>query len=76
MSEDSKLLKKQLKINDDRLRKLEEHKKSVELHIKNLKPENDPNFLLETLKRLDRNLQFENKQREGILRAMRPKTDF
>jgi hypothetical protein len=76
MTDDLELLKKQLEINDERLRKLGEHKKSVELQLKNSKSEKDHKFLLEIMKRLDHNLQFEHKQREGIIKAMGSKINF
>ena len=49
MSDDSELLKTQLDVNGERLRKLGEHKKSVELQLKNLKFEKDDIFLLEIM---------------------------
>lgn len=76
MNDDSELLKKQLKVNDHRLRKLEKHKISVELQLKNPRSKNDSDFLLEVMKRLDHNLQLERKQREGILNAINSEIDF
>lgn len=76
MSDDSELLKTQLDVNDERLRKLGEHKKSVELQLKNLKSEKDHRFLLEIMKRLDNNLQIEYVQRDGILKALNSKNYF
>ncbi|QMU55534.1 MAG: hypothetical protein GKS07_06800 [Nitrosopumilus sp.] len=76
MGDDSELLKIQLYVNDERLRKLGEHKKSVELQLKNLKFDKDRVFLLEIMKRLDHNLQIEHKQRDGILKAMNSKNHF
>ena len=76
MSGDSELLKIQLDVNDKRLQKLEEHKKSVELQLKNLQSEKDHGFLLEIMKRLDHNLQIEYKQRDGILKALDSKNHF
>ena len=73
---DSELLKTQLDVNDERLRKLGEHKKSVELQLKNLKSGDDDVFLLEILKRLDNNLQIEYRQRDGILKALNSKNHF
>ena len=76
MKDDSELLKKQLDVNDERLQKLGEHKKSVELQLKNLDANKDHTFLLEIMKRLDHNLQIEYKQRNGILKAIRSKINF
>jgi hypothetical protein len=76
MSDDSELLKTQLDVNDERLRKLGEHKKSVELQLKNLKSEKDHRFLLEIMKRLDDNLQIEYRQHDGILKALNSKNYF
>ena len=76
MQDDLDLLKKQLEINDKRLKKLEEHKKSIEPELKNPKSKKDYERLLETMKRLDRNLQIEYKQRDGIIKAMNSKIQF
>ena len=76
MGDDSELLKNQLDVNGERLRKLGEHKKSVELQLKNLKSEKDHRFLLEIMKRLDNNLQTEYRQRDGILKALNSKNYF
>ena len=73
MEDDSLLLKKQLKVTYERLCKLGEHKKSVELKLKNIDLEKDREFLLETMKRLDDNLLIEYKRREGILKVMNSK---
>ncbi len=73
MCDDSELLKMQLDVNDERLRKLMEHKKSVESQLKNLKLDKDHEFLLEVMKRLEKNLQIEYKQRDGILKAINSK---
>lgn len=76
MKDDSELLKDQLDVNDRRFRKLEEHKKSVELQLKNPKSDKELVFLLETLKRLEYNLQIECKQRNGILKAINSQPIF
>jgi len=70
------LLKKQLEVNDVRLKKLEEHRKSIEPELKNPKSKKDYKMLLETMKRLDHNLQIEYKQRDGIIKAMNSKDKF
>ena len=70
------LLKKQLEVNDIRLKKLEEHKKSIEPELKNPKSEDDSKRLLETMKRIDHNLQIEYKQRDGIIKAMNSEIDL
>jgi hypothetical protein len=76
VQDDLDLLKKQLEVNDKRLKKLEEHKKSIEPELKNPKSKKDYERLLETMKRLDRNLQIEYKQRDGITKAMNSKAQF
>ena len=76
VQDDLDLLKKQLEINDKRLKKLEEHKKSIEPELKNPKYKKDYERLLEIMKRLDRNLQIEYKQRDGIIKAMNSKAQF
>ena len=76
VQDDLDLLKKQLEVNDKRLKKLEEHKKSIELELKNPKFEKDYERLFETMKRLDHNLQIEYKQRDGIIKAMNSKAQL
>ena len=70
MDEDFELLKKELKVNDQRIKKLEEHKKMVESELKNPKSEEDNQRLLETMKRIEKNLQIEYKKRDGIINAI------
>ena len=66
------LLDKQLKINDGRIKKLEEHKKS---ELKNPKSENTKTHL-ETMQRLEYNLQLEYKKRDGIIKMINSKASF
>ena len=66
------LLEKQLQVNDERIKKLEEHQKS---EIKNPKSEN-PETHSETMKRLEYNLQLEHKKREGIIKTINSKETF
>jgi hypothetical protein len=66
------LLDNQLKINDERIKKLKEHKKS---ELNNPKSEN-PEIHLETMKRLEYNLQLEYKKRDGIIKTMNSKDVF
>ncbi|AFS82618.1 hypothetical protein [Candidatus Nitrosopumilus sediminis] len=73
MDEDSILLKKELEINNQRLKKLEEHKKSIEPQLKNPKSNEESQRLLETMKRLEKNLQIEYKKRDGIINAIKTK---
>jgi len=70
MDEDFELLEKELKVNDQRIKKLEEHKKMVEPELKNPKSEEDNQRLLETMKRIEKNLQIEYKKRDGIINAI------
>jgi len=71
--EDLNLLEKQLDVNSKRIKKLEEHRRSVEPELKS-KPED--HIIVETLRRLDHNLQIEYKQRDGIIKAINSKETF
>jgi hypothetical protein len=73
MDENFELLEKELKVNDQRIKKLEEHKKLVEPELKNPKSEEDNQRLLETMKRIEKNLQIEYKKRDGIINAINSK---
>jgi len=73
MDEDFELLEKELKVNDQRIKKLEEHKKSVEPELKNPKSGEDRERLLETMKRIEKNLQIEYRKRDGIINAINDK---
>ena len=75
VQDDLDLLKKQLEVNNKRLKKLE-HKKSIESELENPKFEKDYEMLLETMKRLDHNLQIEYKHHDGIIKAMNSKVKF
>ena len=66
------LLDQQLKVNQKRIHKLEEHKK---YELENPKSEN-PEIHLETMKRLEYNLQLEYKKRDGITKTMNSKIIF
>jgi uncharacterized Zn finger protein (UPF0148 family) len=66
------LLDQQLKVNQKRINKLEEHKKH---ELENPKSEN-PEIHLETIKRLEYNLQLEYKKRDGITKTMNSKIIF
>jgi len=76
MNEDLDLLEKQLEVNNERLKKLEEHKESIKPELKNPKSEKDYERLLETMKRLDHNLQIEHKNNDGIIKAINSKVKF
>ncbi|MFB5619590.1 MAG: hypothetical protein ACE5RC_00460 [Nitrosopumilus sp.] len=73
MDEDLILLEKELEVNNQRLKKLEEHKKSIEPQLKNPKSIEENQRLLETMKRLEKNLQVEYKKRDGIINAIKTK---
>ncbi len=60
------LLDEEKRVNDARIKKLEEHKKS---ELKNP-------TLEETMKRIERNLQIEYKKRDGIIKTMYSKVIF
>ena len=66
------LLDQQLKVNEERINKLEEHKK---YELENTKSENQETHL-ETMKRLEHNLQLEYKKRDGIIKTMNSKDTF
>ena len=76
MNEDLDLLEKQVEVNNERLKKLEAHKESIEPELKNPKSEKDYERLLETMKRLDHNLQIEHKNNDGIIKAINSKVKF
>jgi len=61
-----KLLEEEKIVNDERIKKLEEHRKS---ELKNHTSE-------ETMKRIERNLQIEYKKRDGITKTMNSKVNF
>ncbi len=66
------LLNQQLKVNEERIKKLEKHKK---YELENSKSENQE-ICLETMKRLEYNLQLEYKKRDGIMKSMNSKDTF
>ena len=61
-----KLLEKEKRVNDKRIKKLEEHRKS---ELKNPTSE-------ETMKRIERNLQIEYEKCDGITKTMNSKVNF
>ena len=75
-SEDLKLLDKQLEVNNRRIKKLEEHKKSTEMELRNLDSEDNHEILLETMKRIEHNLQIEYEQHQGIIKVIKDKEKF
>ena len=66
------LLDQQLKVNEERINKLEEHKK---YELENPKSVNQETHL-ETIKRLEHNLQLEYKKRDGIIKTINSKSAF
>lgn len=66
------LLDQQLKVNEERINKLEEHKK---YELKNSTSENQE-IHLEIMKRLEHNLQLEYKKRDGVIKSMNSKDTF
>ena len=66
------LLDQQLKVNEERINKLEEHKKC---ELENSKSKNQETHL-ETMKRLEHNLQLEYKKHDGIIKSMNSKDAF
>ena len=66
------LLDQQLKVNEERIDKLKEHKKH---ELENPKSKNQEAHS-ETMKRLEYNLQLEYKKRDGIIKTMNSKHAF
>ena len=66
------ILDQQLKVNEERINKLEEHKKH---ELENPKSENQETHL-ETMKRLEHNLLLEYKKRDGIIKTINSKDTF
>jgi len=64
------LLDQELLINDERIKKLREHKKLELKNPKNLETH------LETIKRIEHNLQIEYKKRDGIIKTLNSKDTF
>ena len=60
------LLDEERRVNDARIKKLEEHKKS---ELRNPTSE-------ETMKRIEHNLQIEYKKRDGIIKTINSKVKF
>lgn len=66
------LLEQELVVNEQRIKKLEEHKNS---ELKNPKSTN-PKTRLETMKRIEHNLQLEYKKRDGIIKMINSTDSF
>ena len=75
MSKDLELLNEQFRVNNERIKKLEQHKKEVEVELKIPKSEKDQERLVETMKRLEKNLKFEYKQHEEIIKTLNAKDE-
>ena len=75
-NDDLELLEEQQKVNVNRIKKLEEHKKEVEPKMRDLSSsEEDKKVLFETMKRLEKNLKIEYELQKGILKAIESKED-
>ena len=74
--EDLDLLDRQLMVNNERIKKLEEHKKITESEMKNLNLGNNQQTILETMKRIKKNLKVEYEIHEGIIKAINSKNEF
>ena len=74
--EDLDLLDKQLMVNNERIEKLEEHKKITESEMKNLDSSNDQHVIMETMKRIEKNLKIEYELHEGIIKTINSKREF
>ncbi len=68
--DDFELLEKELKVSNQRIKKLQEHKKSTQEEIEKSRPEAEHQTLLETMNRIEKNLDMEFKKKEGITGAM------
>jgi len=64
------LFDQELLINDERIKKLEKNKKSEIKNPKNIETH------LETIKRIEHNLQIEYKKRDGIIKTLNSKDTF
>ena len=71
--EDLDLLEKQLKVNNERIRKLEEHKKITESELRTMNSEDRQQTVMETMKRIEKNLKIEYELHEGIIKALNSK---
>ena len=74
-NEDLELLEEQQKVNTNRIKKLEEHKKEVDSKMKNLSLSEDKKVLSETIRRLEKNLKIEYEVQKGILKAIESKEE-
>ena len=74
-NEDLELLEEQQKVNTNRIKKLEEHKKEVDSKMKNLSLSEDKKVLSETIRRLEKNLKIEYELQKGILKAIESKEE-
>ena len=63
-------------INNERIKKLEEHKKITESEMKNLDSGNDQRTILETMRRIEKNLKIEYELHDGIVKAIDSKSEF
>ena len=74
--DDLELLEEQQKVNNNRIKKLEEHKKKVEPKTRDLDSSfEEKKILFETMKRLEKNLKIEYELQKGILRAIESKEE-
>ena len=74
-NDDLELLEVQQKVNINRIKKLEEHKKEVEPKMNDLSSSEDKKVLFETMKRLEKNLKIEYELQKGILKAFESKEE-
>ena len=74
--DDSELLENELKVNNERIKKLEEHKKSTEIELEKNRPEEEHEILIETMKRIEKNLKIEHEKRNGIRDAISANKKF
>ena len=74
--DDLELLEEQQKVNNNRIKKLEEHKKQVEPKTRDLDSSfEEKKILFETMKRLEKNLKIEYELQKGILKAIESKEE-
>ena len=63
-------------VNNERIKKLEAHKKITESEMKNLDSSKDQWTILETMRRIEKNLKIEYELHEGIVKAINSKSEF
>ena len=63
-------------VNNERIKKLEEHKKITESEMKNIDSNNKQHTVLETMRRIEKNLKIEYEIHKEIIKAIKSKSQF